>query len=72
MQKLALTFLLASAALALGSITTSARQAAVGDHAQTLAVACCDDPPPPCYPEAPPCDDKSNPPGGEQGLKFQR
>jgi hypothetical protein len=70
MQKLALTFVLASAALAIGSISIPTRPV-TGDHAKMLAMACCDDPPPPCYPEAPPCDEKSNPPGGEN-LKSRR
>ena len=71
MQKIALTFVLASAAAALASISTSARPNGVVDASQTLAMACCDDPPPPCWPSPPDCD-KSNPPSGDENLKSTR
>ena len=71
MQKLALTFVLASAAAALASISTTPRPNGVVDESRTLAMACCDDPPPPCWPSPPDCD-KSNPPSGDENLKSTR
>jgi hypothetical protein len=56
MKNLALTFLLASAAVALATVSTSAHTNAAA--VQTSAVACCDEPPN-CNPWLPPCADKN-------------
>ena len=75
MQKLALTFALATAAAAVASMTITSKTYGVVDPSQTLAMACCDDPPPPCWPSSPDCDKtnppdkKTNPPGN---LKSNR
>jgi hypothetical protein len=58
MQKLALTFVLATAAAALATVSTKPGITLDSDHAKTLAIACCDDPPPPCWPNGP-CGDKT-------------
>ena len=63
MKQLALTFVLASAAVALATVTTSAAPDKTIREAQTVAVMCCDDPPPQCWPL--PCD----PP--EQGRNLK-
>jgi hypothetical protein len=57
MKNLALTFLLATAAVALTTVKTAPAPRA------NAAMACCDDPPPPCWPTGQ-CDDKQNPPDG--------
>jgi hypothetical protein len=66
MKTLTLTFLVATAAVALATVSTSARPANAVRPSQTLAMACCDDPPPPCLPGYPPCDGKNDPPGNDR------
>lgn len=58
MQKLTFTLLLATAGMALGTISAPTRP--VTSDAMMQALACCDEPPPLCWPI--PCDD--GPPGG--------
>ena len=55
MKQLALTFILASAAVALATVTTSAAPGKSALEAQTAGAICCDEPPPNCYPH--PCSD---------------
>ena len=67
MKQLALTFILASAAVALATVTTSASQDKAVLAAQTAGAICCDDPPPNCWPT--PC---SDPPEQGRNLKPAR
>jgi hypothetical protein len=62
MKQLALTFLLASAALALATVTTTSAPATARPE-QTAGAICCDEPPPQCWPL--PCD----PPEQGRALK---
>jgi hypothetical protein len=66
MKQLVLTFLLASAAVALATVTTSANSGKAAQEAQTAGAICCDEPPPQCWPN--PCD----PPEQGRNLKPVR